>query len=332
MAAIEPPTDYDSPWKESISLYFRAFLAFFFPHVAADINWDRGYEFLDKELQQITRDAEIGEREADKLVKVWRRNGDETWLLVHVEIQSQAQAIFAERMYVYNNRIFDRYRRRVVSLAILADERPSWRPTEYTYEIWGCRVLLRFPTVKLLDYRTQRESLERSNNPFAVMVAAHLDAQQTRKQPQQRYRAKLTLVKSLYRRGYSREDILELFRLIDWMMSLPASVQREFNQEIARFEEEQQMPYVTSVERLARQEGQQEGRQEGRQEGQQEGRQEGQQEASRENTIEVLQLRFGEVPEDLLQAIARIDDLARLKMLHRQAIVSNSLEEFRQRF
>jgi hypothetical protein len=70
MAAIEPPTDYDSPWKESISLYFRAFLAFFFPHVEADINWDRGYEFLDKELQQITRDAEIGEREADKLVKV----------------------------------------------------------------------------------------------------------------------------------------------------------------------------------------------------------------------------------------------------------------------
>jgi hypothetical protein len=227
-----------------------------------------------------------------------------------VEIQSQAQAVFAERMYVYNNRIFDRYRRRVVSLAILADERPSWRPTEYTYEIWGCRVLLRFPTVKLLDYRTQRESLERSNNPFAVMVAAHLEAQQTRKQPQQRYRAKLALVKSLYRRGYSREDILELFRLIDWMMSLPASVQREFNQEIARFEEEQQMPYVTSVERLARQEGQQE--------------------TSRENTIEALQLRFGEVPEDFLQAIARIDDLSRLKILHRQAIVSNSLEEFRQ--
>lgn len=52
-----------------------------------------------------------------------------------MEIQSQAQAVFAERMYVYNNRIFDRYRRRVVSLAILADERPSWRPTEYTYEI-----------------------------------------------------------------------------------------------------------------------------------------------------------------------------------------------------
>jgi FMN phosphatase YigB (HAD superfamily) len=169
---------------------------------------------------------------------------------------------------------------------------------------------LRFPTVKLLDYRTQRESLERSNNPFAVMVAAHLEAQQTRKQPQQRYRAKLALVKSLYRRGYSREDILELFRLIDWMMSLPASVQREFNQEIARFEEEQQMPYVTSVERLARQEGQQE--------------------TSRENTIEALQLRFGEVPEDFLQAIARIDDLSRLKILHRQAIVSNSLEEFRQ--
>jgi hypothetical protein len=34
-------TDYDSPWKDFIELYFRDFLKFFFPEIEADIDWDR---------------------------------------------------------------------------------------------------------------------------------------------------------------------------------------------------------------------------------------------------------------------------------------------------
>jgi hypothetical protein len=36
------------------------------------------YEFLDKEFQKLVRNAVTGNRETDKLVKVWRRNGEET--------------------------------------------------------------------------------------------------------------------------------------------------------------------------------------------------------------------------------------------------------------
>ncbi|NJM11632.1 MAG: hypothetical protein HC889_06900 [Synechococcaceae cyanobacterium SM1_2_3] len=42
--------DYDSPWKTLLERYFPAFLEWFFPAVAADIDWKRGHEFLDKEL------------------------------------------------------------------------------------------------------------------------------------------------------------------------------------------------------------------------------------------------------------------------------------------
>jgi hypothetical protein len=41
-------TDFDSPWKEALERYFPEFLAFFFPAAHADIDWRRGYEFLDK--------------------------------------------------------------------------------------------------------------------------------------------------------------------------------------------------------------------------------------------------------------------------------------------
>jgi len=118
--------------------YFAEFMAFFFPQAHAGIDWSRGHEFLDKKLQQVVRDAELGRRRADKLVKVWRKNGDEAWVLVHVEVQAWEEAAFAERMYVYNYRLFDRYRRRVASLAVLGDEREGWRPNRFGYELWGC--------------------------------------------------------------------------------------------------------------------------------------------------------------------------------------------------
>ena len=50
--------DYDSPWKEIMEVYFNDFMAFFFPDIAEEVDWDRGYTFLDKELQQVVRDAE----------------------------------------------------------------------------------------------------------------------------------------------------------------------------------------------------------------------------------------------------------------------------------
>jgi hypothetical protein len=67
--------DFDGPWKDALHLYFRSFLAFFFPHIHTEVDWSRGYEELDKEFQQIIRRAKVGKGLADKLVKVWLRDG-----------------------------------------------------------------------------------------------------------------------------------------------------------------------------------------------------------------------------------------------------------------
>ena len=94
--------DYDSPWKEALERYFPEFLALLYPSIHAEIDWTRGPAFLDKELQQVVRDAELGRRYADKLAKVYTRDGTETWVLIHVEVQGEPEARFAERMYVYH--------------------------------------------------------------------------------------------------------------------------------------------------------------------------------------------------------------------------------------
>ena len=112
----EVTTDYDSAWKQTLKVFFPDFMAFFFPDAHGDVEWAKGYQFLDKELQQAASDAELGRRYADVLAQVWRQGGEEAWVLVHVEVQGQPQAEFAERMYVYNYRLYDYHQRRVIDL------------------------------------------------------------------------------------------------------------------------------------------------------------------------------------------------------------------------
>ena len=120
LAAPEPPAstdDYDSPWKEAIETCFPEFLAFYFPRVHTAIDWQHTPVFLDKELRATVRDAESGKLYVDKLVRVVGRSGRSLCLYIHIEIQGTRQRIFAERMFVYHYRLFDRYLAPVVSLA-----------------------------------------------------------------------------------------------------------------------------------------------------------------------------------------------------------------------
>ena len=175
-----PRDDHDSPWKEALEHYFPEFLALLFPAVHDVVAWERGFVFLDKELQQVVGDAEMGRRYADKLVRVFTRDGTERWILIHVEVQGHVEAEFAERMYVYYYRLFDRYRVDVISLAVLADDMPAFRPDRYRRACGGCELEFRFPTQKLLDWAERWDALEASDNPFALVVMAHLKARASR--------------------------------------------------------------------------------------------------------------------------------------------------------
>jgi hypothetical protein len=48
-------------------------------------------QFLDKEFQQIVREAKTTRRYADKLVGVTLRNGTAVWVLIHVEVQGEPE-------------------------------------------------------------------------------------------------------------------------------------------------------------------------------------------------------------------------------------------------
>ena len=67
------------------------------------------------------------------------------------------------------------------------------------------------------------------------------------------------MVKQLYEKGFQREDILELFRFIDWLLVLPEGVDEQFKSELAEYEAAMSTPYITSIERHTIRQGIQQG-------------------------------------------------------------------------
>jgi len=298
--------DYDSPWKNALQLYFPPFLELFFPVAHGDIDWSRGYESLDKELIGLAPESEHGTLFVDKLMRVWRRGGADAIVLVHVEVQSPRDADFAGRMYGYNTRLKDRYNQRVVSLAVLADDDPGWRPDRYEDGLWDWSVVMRFPTVKLLDWAPREAELLASPNPFTRVVLAHLMTLQTRRDPEGRRGRKFGLVRNLYEQGFGREDARKLFRLIDWLMELPAPQRAQFWQELAVLEQERAMPFVSTAEIMMRRDGQLE-------------------------MIEVLlRKRFGESGAGLMVQVKEVLNYDLLRPLFSQLVDATTVDEARQ--
>jgi hypothetical protein len=289
-------------------------VAFFFPAAAEEIDWSSGYTFLDKELQQIVQDAELGKRLADKLVQVWRKDGDDAWVLAHVEVQGQERPDFAKRMFVYNYRIFDRYDRPVASLAVLSDERTGWRPDHFGYELWGCKVDISFPVAKVVDYADRWDELEASDSPFATVVMAHLKTRDTHNDKESRKKWKLYLVRRLYEHGYCKKDVINLFHFIDWLMRLPEELEDNFLAEMHQYEEGKKMEYVTSIERI----------------GIKKGIQQGIVKNAQEDIIDIIETRFGVVPGSIIEIIKGINDPSLLKIVLKQVVIVGSLEEVKQ--
>ncbi|MFM2322568.1 MAG: hypothetical protein RLZZ225_721 [Pseudomonadota bacterium] len=109
-------------------------------------------------------------------------------------------------------------------------------------------------------YRVQERVLEESHNPFAWVVLAQLAAIQTKQDLDHRFQQKFSLVRRLYERDFSREMVIVLLTFIeDWALTLPESLEIRYNREIQQFEEECSMAYITSFERIGRQQGIQQG-------------------------------------------------------------------------
>src|SRR5579871_1604486 len=170
----------DILWKGLLEWVFDDLLRFIFPDADAVFDMEKGFDFMDKELAELTPELErsIDVRFVDKLVKAYRRDGKEEWVLVHIEVQDKTRPkdrpLFPERMFRYFYRCFDRYRRPVAAIAIFCGPDGRKLPGRYEYSCLNTRLHYEYTTLRLLDYSDAE--LADSTNPFAWVLLAAKDA------------------------------------------------------------------------------------------------------------------------------------------------------------
>lgn len=224
--------DADAAWKRVLQVLLPDALALVHPELHAAIDWQRPVTFLDKELQAITRQGRKGRRAVDLLASVWRRDGQEQWLLVHVDVQGSVEEDFARRMFIYHTRLFDRYAQPVVSLAILTDGQASWRPERYDHDFWRCRVRFEYPIVKVLDWRGREEELAALENPFAQVLLAQLSLSVAGTRIATLAETWRVVMRRLLRAGYTDEQSDAVLTFLERAMALPEAVEAQLEAEL----------------------------------------------------------------------------------------------------
>lgn len=301
-------SDFDGAWKEALRSHLPDFLETCFPALSVMIDWNGEPEWLDKEISQIIGQAGHRNREVDVLFKVRLTNGREQWILCHLEIQTSYEANFSARIDLYNAGLKWLFRQDVLTLVLLADLRPEWRPTEHHFELAGFESRMRFPICKVLD-RLNDDWADNTSLPVQV-ARAQIAALRTAGDPEGRFHAKTQLVRNLYSAGYNADDLRELFRLIDWMMHLRFDLSQRFDSELTAFEKELQMPYVTSIERNAEQRGLEQGLEQGLEKGLEQGlefgRKEGREQGSTTLLLKQLTRLVGELPTDVREQVQQL--------------------------
>ena len=163
----------------------------------------------------------------------------------------------------------------------------------------------------------------------------HLKEQETKGDYDKRLFWKIKLVKELYKRGYRKEEILLLYKFIDWLVSLPKELNEEFHKEIIRYEEEKKMPYITTAERIGIEKGIKIGIQQGIKQGIKQGIQQGIQQGIKQGiqqgllkAIELgLELKFGVEGLRIYPEIEKIKDVDVLEAISEAIKQANTLAE-----
>jgi len=154
--------------------------------------------------------------------------------------------------------------------------------------------------------------LERSENPFALVVLAAKRSLESRRDEEKRFVFKRELIRLLLRKGYDRARIMQIFRFLDGILALSDEIKEQLIYEEFHREEVESMPYITSWERIAMRKGMEKGMLEG----------------VSEMVLEVLEERFGEVPEYVRKTVVSIENKDELKKLFKQAMRVSNLSEF----
>jgi predicted transposase YdaD len=209
----------DILWKMVMEEVFDDLLRFLYADADQVYDLERGFEFLDKELGELypEPDKKSATRFADKLVKVYHRDGEEEVVLLHVEIQGDTsnKSEFAERMYEYFIRIRLKHPGIPVSaVAIFTGQDGRRMPTRYEYAYRQTSLVYEYHSFSIRKFTDKK--LKESTNPFAVVVLAAKASLKEGKIPEKALLKRKTMIaKLLFSKGFCDKKVWAIFKFLE---------------------------------------------------------------------------------------------------------------------
>ncbi|UOF91456.1 Rpn family recombination-promoting nuclease/putative transposase [Fodinisporobacter ferrooxydans] len=287
--------DHDRLFKELIQTFFEEFILLFFPQAFEEIDFQH-LTFLSEE---VFTDITAGEKRRVDLLVETKLKGEEGLVIVHIEPQSYVQPAFPERMFIYFSRLYEKYRRRILPIAVFSYETTRDEPSEFNLGFSFLDVLrFQFFTVEL-QKQNWREYVKQ-DNPIAAALLSKMGYTK-----EERVQVKKEFLRMVIRMQLdpARQKLIAGF--FDTYLAWTELEEQELQKELKKLdsaEEARVMELKTFWEKQAEMKGRMEGilegkqlgilegKQKGKQEGKQEGRQEGKLEAKWEIAINLLSM------------------------------------------
>jgi predicted transposase YdaD len=278
---------YDILWKGLLDEVFDDFLRFVFPKVEEELDLARGFVFLDKELGQMFPEPQkkSATRHVDKLVKVYKKDGEERWLLVHVEVQEKRDVLLPQRMFQYYYRIMDKHHHPITAVAVFTGVEGKKMPDRFEDRCLGTELVYKFNTMRITDYSD--EELMANENPFAiVLLVAKQGMLKGDEFDQILLDKKMLIINLLHDRGiYTKEKINAIMIFLNnyVLFKEPENNSNFMEQVDAKTGKNNTMGILEQLAEIKAEEALEKGREEGKIEGREEGKIE-----ANENAVKAL--------------------------------------------
>ncbi|WP_244956361.1 Rpn family recombination-promoting nuclease/putative transposase [Geobacillus subterraneus] len=260
--------DHDRLFKELLSTFFEEFLLLFFPHV---------YEYIDVHhlsflSEELFTDVTAGEKHRVDLLVETKVKGEDGLVIVHVEHQSYTQRTFPERMFLYFSRLFQKYRRCILPIAIFSYDEQYDEPSSWVMQFPFLTVLdFRFLTVELckLPWR----AYIRHANPVAAAVLSKMGYNE-----EEKVDVKKECLRMLVRLELDEAKQRLLFGFFETYLRLSEEEEIQLRHEVSQMETKEAkrvMELIVSYEQRGMEKGIQQGIEQGMKQGRQQGIEEG---------------------------------------------------------
>ncbi|MEI3614025.1 transposase [Pseudogracilibacillus sp. SO30301A] len=221
--------DHDRLFKELIQTFFQEFIEAFFPKVHAYIDFS-SVTFLE---QEVFTDILIGEKRKIDILAEVQLNDEERLVLIHVEPQSSYQKEFHERMFIYCSRLYEKYRKPILPIAVFSYNKE--KDVSDTF-------IIEFPTFSVLEFHYLQLHLIKKNwrafirkdNPAAAALLSKMGYTE-----KERVQVKLEFLRMVSRMELDPARTALLYGFFETYLKLNEEEEKQMREEISNLPEEE---------------------------------------------------------------------------------------------